>query len=89
MTGARCGEPSYGSNATVLCRSAHTAPRGSARAAARGMGGGARLLATVLVAACLGAVAAQQLPQGTYPLADPALYAPLQLVGAPTGATPD
>ena len=53
------------------------------------MGGGARLLATVLVAACLGAVAAQQLPQGTYPLADPALYAPLQLVGAPTGATPD
>lgn len=53
------------------------------------MGGGARLLGTVLVAACLGAAAAQQLPQGTYPPADPALYAPLQLVGAPTGAAPD
>ena len=52
------------------------------------MGGGARLLAAMLVAASLGAAAAQQLPQGTYPLVNSTLYAPLQLVGAPTGAPP-
>ncbi len=61
----------------------------------RGMGGGAaRLLSWALAAAALGAAClpggarAQQLPNGTYPPVDPALYAPLQLVGATTGASP-
>ena len=45
-------------------------------------------LGLVLAAACAGAARAQQLQPGSYPAVDPALYAPPQVVGAPTGAIP-
>ena len=52
------------------------------------MGGAAWALGLVLTAACAGAARAQQLQPGSYPAVDPALYAPPQVVGAPTGASP-
>ena len=52
----------------------------------RVMEGAAWALGLVITAACAGAASAQQLQPGTYPAVDPALYAPLQVVGAPTGA---
>lgn len=57
-------------------------------AQARSMGGAAWALGLVLAAACVGAARAQQLQPGSYPAVDPALYAPPQVVGAPTGAFP-
>ena len=50
------------------------------------MGAAAWALGLVLTAACAGAARAQQLQPGSYPAVDPALYAPPQVVGAPTGA---
>ena len=51
------------------------------------MGGAAWALGLVLTAACAGAARAQQLQPGSYPAVDPALYAPPQVVGAPTGVS--
>ncbi|KAK9832522.1 hypothetical protein WJX81_005056 [Elliptochloris bilobata] len=51
----------------------------------RSMGRVACALGWALAAACLCAACGQQLQPGTYPAVDPALFAPVQVVGAPTG----
>jgi len=93
----RCGGvPGKRREARSGLGAAQACKRGENLRGGRGMGGSAaRLLGWALAAAALGAAClpggarAQQLPNGTYPPVDPALYAPLQLVGATTGVCPD